>query len=207
VLADPYNDFSRVIVRIRTLLEARPCAATAEVLGRLSEQDLRRNKFTAMARRPVPAARFLPETISATMMLDASLAAELAVISDSLAWQRSPDYSDELLGEGFCDNYGWATLIGAGGCFPGDDFELGLFLLGPGLFYPGHYHPAPELYLPLTGGSQWQQGGSAFAAKEAGAIIWHAPHVVHATRTGREPLLAVWCWTRNIRTPPRLVMA
>ncbi|NJM30732.1 MAG: hypothetical protein HC855_12105, partial [Rhizobiales bacterium] len=45
-MADTFNDFSRVIGRIRDLLEARPCAATEEVLGRLAEQDLSYGSFT-----------------------------------------------------------------------------------------------------------------------------------------------------------------
>jgi hypothetical protein len=207
VLADTFEDFSRAIGRIRALLEARPSAATADVLSRLAEQDLSHNSFTPSPHQPLPVTRFLPETIAAAMMLDAHLAAELAAISDSLSWQRTSGYTDDLLGEGFCDNYGWVPLIGAGGCFPGDDFRLGLLLLGPNIFYPGHYHPAPELYLPLTGPSEWQQGGAPFEARQAGAVIWHAPHVVHATRTGAQPLLAVWSWTRNVQTPARLVMA
>jgi hypothetical protein len=57
------------------------------------------------------------------LLLDADLAAALAAIEDDLHWARSASYSDAILGEGFCDNYGWAELIGCGGFFDGDDFR------------------------------------------------------------------------------------
>jgi hypothetical protein len=176
------------------------------VLSRLSEQNVSHAAYRAQNIETVPVTRYFPETIAASMLLDPGLAAAIAGLADGLHWQRSPDYTDAILGEGFCDNYGWCTIVGQHGFFKGDDFELGLFMLGPNRHYIGHYHPAPELYVPLTGPSNWQQSDRAFETKQPGAIIWHDPHVVHATRTGSQPLLAIWSWTRDVATPPRLVI-
>ena len=100
---------------------------------------------------------------------------------------------------------GWCELIGSEGFFPGDDFRLGFLMLGPHRHYSDHYHPAPELYWPLTGPSDWKKGAGGFETRQAGEVIWHPPLRVHATKTGNTPLLAVWSWTREAGTPARLV--
>ena len=99
---------------------------------------------------------------------------------------------------------GWAELIGPHGFFPGDDFLLGLLMLGPNRHYKDHYHPAPELYWPLTSGSSWSIDGGDFGAVAQGATIWHPPMALHATKTGENPLLAIWCWTKDTGTSAKL---
>ena len=49
-----------------------------------------------------------------------------------------------VLGEGFTANYGWAEIIGPNGFFAGDDFLLGLLMLGP----------APSLPRSLSSGTR-----------------------------------------------------
>ena len=84
---------------------------------------------------------------------------------------------------------------------------LGLLMLGPNRHYKDHYHPAPELYWPLTGPTDWKQGAGGFETKPAGSLIWHIPWKVHATITDEKPLLAVWSWTCDTMTPAKLVGA
>ena len=69
---------------------------------------------------------------------------------------------------GFSENYGWCEIIGPQGFFKGDDFLLGLLMLGPQRHYKDHYHPAPELYWPLTGPTEWKQGAGGFETKPGG---------------------------------------
>ena len=97
-----------------------------------------------------------------------------------------------------------APIIGPRGFFAGDDFLLGLLMLGPGHHYRDHYHPAPELYWPLTSGSLWSRNREPFMEKPPGTIIWHPPMILHATKTGGTPLLTVWSWTSDTLTPARL---
>ncbi len=106
--------------------------------------------------------------------------------------------------QGFSQNYAWCEVIGAEGFFRGDDFNLGFLLLGPNRHYLDHYHPAPELYWPLTGASKWKKGDGAFEIKEAGSIIWHPSMTVHATITEDKPLLAAFIWTRHATIGARL---
>ena len=188
-------------------LHAREAGAegAAEVLGRLAEQKLDSANFNAPDPARLPVLKDLPDCIGETMLLDADLAAALAAIADDLRWRQSSSYADKLLGEGFIDNYGWTEIIGPRGFFPGDDFLLGLLMLGPNRHYKDHYHPAPELNWPLTGPSDWKKGAGGFETRNAGEPIWHPPLRVHATKTGDRPLLAVWSWTNDTATPAKLV--
>ena len=178
--------------------------AAAEVRRRLAEQDL----SPASAREPVPrrlpATRFLPECVATSMFMSPDVAAALAEIDEFLKWKQNPNYSDQSMGPGYMDNYAYAELVGPDGFFAGNDFLMGLLLLGPNVHYRDHHHAAPELYWLLTGPSEWRLGKGDFAMREAGETIWHEPHVVHATRTGSSPLLAVWAWSRDVSEPARL---
>ncbi len=185
-------------------LHARPGEGVATVLERMAEQDLGSSAFREMEPATLPVLRHLPQCIGEAMLIEPDLAAAVAAVEDALPWRQSSTYSDKLLGEGFTANYGWAEVIGSDGFFPGDDFRLGLLLLGPDRHYRDHYHPAPELYWPLTQDSWWSAASGPFVAKPQGATIWHPPMIMHAMKTRETPLLAVWSWTRDTATPARL---
>jgi hypothetical protein len=196
---------ARWLVRaIERGLAARNGDGVAEVLSRLSEQDLAGASFREPEPAGFPVLTHLPQAIGEVLMLDPDLAAAIAAIEDALMWRQSSSYTDDVLGEGFSANYGWAEIIGPDGFFPGDDVLLGLLMLGPHRHYRDHYHPAPELYWPLTAQSHWSKDGGAFVEQPQGAIIWHPSMVLHATKTQDSPLLAVWCWTRDTATPAKL---
>jgi Dimethlysulfonioproprionate lyase len=204
---DLYNDVRWLIGAIARALHARGGDAVDEVLGRLAEQDLTREPFIVPRPATLPVTRYFAQTIAETMMLEPAVAAALASLDGHLKWWQTAAYTDAILGEGFTQNYGWSEIIGPQGFFKGDDFLLGILMLGPNRHYKDHYHPAPELYWPLTGPTQWKQGLGAFEPKPAGAVIWHPSNVHHATITAEHPLLTVWSWTRDTHTAAKLVDA
>ena len=185
-------------------LAARQGEGVADALSRLAAQDVSEASFRNPEPRGLAVLAHLPQAIGETLLLDADLAAAIAAVEDELRWLQSASYTDALLGEGFSANYGWAQIIGPDGFFPGEDFLLGLMMLGPNRHYRDHYHPAPELYWPLTSGSRWSRNGGAFAEQPQGATIWHPSMMLHATKTDDTPLLAVWCWTRDVHTTAKL---
>jgi hypothetical protein len=187
-------------------LAARPAAdGTSLALRRLEQQNIAAAQRRAPPPRRLPACRHLPESIATSLMLDSSLAAVLAEIEDELAWQQNANYSDAAMGcPGYMDNYAYAELLGPTGLWPGDDFRMGLLLLGPHLHYLDHSHAAPELYWLLTGPSEWRAGSAEFASRDQGETIWHPPRMMHATRTGPVPLLALYIWTSDVEQPARL---
>jgi quercetin dioxygenase-like cupin family protein len=193
-----------VIDAIRKSLKGE---GAGEVKARLARQDLSPAAAIEPEPRRLPACRYYPECVAASMFMAPDVAAALAGIEEFLHWKQNPNYSDSVLGEGYMDNYAYAELIGPSGFFPGDDFLMGLMLLGPGRLYRDHHHPAPELYWLLTGPSEWRRAEGDFTRRRAGETIWHPAGVSHATRTMEGPLLAIWAWTMDVSQPARLVEA
>jgi len=204
VNTDLYENARWLIGAIARGLNARQGEGIRLVLERMAEQSLGEADFRQPEPSTLPVLRHLPQCIGEVMLIEPDLAAAIAAIEDDLQWRQSSSYTDELLGEGFTANYGWSEIIGPRGFFPGDDFLLGVLMLGPGHHYRDHYHPAPELYWPLTSGSLWSRGGEAFEEKRPGATIWHPPMILHATKTIDTPLLTVWSWTRDTMTAAKL---
>ena len=110
----------------------------------------------------------------------------------ALRWGQT--YTADDFGHRFIDNYGWLEVFGTRGHFVDDEVAAGLLILGPGIVYPDHHHIAEEIYIPLTGGTQWRMDEDDFRVREAGEVIHHAPNVSHAMRTGKEPLMALYLW-------------
>lgn len=199
-----YDNVRWLIGAIAKGLAARQDGGIGEVLDRMAEQNISVGAFQEPEPAGLPALRHLPQCIGECLLLDPDLAAAIAAVEDSFRWQQSKAYSDAVLEAGFIDNYGWAEIIGPNGFFAGDDFLLGLLILGPGRHYRDHFHPAPELYWPLTAGSLWSRNGGAFVEQPQGATIWHPPMTLHATKTAASPMLAAWSWTGDTATPARL---
>ncbi|HTV72054.1 MAG TPA: dimethylsulfonioproprionate lyase family protein [Rhizobiaceae bacterium] len=120
------------------------------------------------------------------------LAMWLAANRDSLRWGQT--YTGADFGRDFIDNYGWVELIGTRGHFASDELAAGFLILGPGILYPDHHHVAEEVYIPLTGGTDWRKGEGAFTRREACEVIHHPSNINHAMRTSAEPLLALYLW-------------
>jgi hypothetical protein len=182
----------------------RHAEGVGETLDRLAEHD--RAGSRAIMSRQLPACRLLPAILREVRAIDAGLAAATAGVADDLHWRQNPNYSDKAMGQpGYMERYAYAELIGSSGPIEGNDFLLGLMILGPHIHYLDHYHPAPELYWLLTGPSDWKSGAGGFVPRMAGETVWHPPFRVHATRTADAPLLAVWAWTRDVSESARLV--
>ncbi len=189
----------------RHRLETYNHANVEEVLARLGEQATGFEAIRHPEPGSLPVLTYLDQCLDEAMHFDAALARSIADLRPHFQWRQSKAYSDAVLGTGFIENYGWCEIIGPNGFFSGDDFLLGLLMLGPHQHYRDHFHPAPELYWPLTSETEWRMGDEPLAPKAAGTVIWHRPNVVHATRTRGAPLLTLWSWTRDTATPAQLL--
>ena len=176
-----------------------------EVVSRLHAQDRSATSVVVPEPKSLPVLNHLDSCLEEAARFDAPIERAISVLRPHLQWLQSKAYNDALLGTGFIENYGWCEIIGPRGFFPGDDFLLGLLMLGPNQHYRDHFHPAPELYWPLTSETEWRKGEESLTPKPCGSVIWHRPNVIHATRTGAAPLLTFWSWTRDTATPARLV--
>jgi hypothetical protein len=135
-----------------------------------------------------------------------SLAKAIAKAHPFLRWVTYDLYSREDIGAGFADNHAFASIIGEGCPFDAVDFDLGLFIIAPRIFYRDHHHAAPELYAPLTGPHGWRfRPGDPLVWKNADEPVWNNPWEPHATMTGATPFLAIFCWTRDTSQPAKII--
>ncbi|MFK7859332.1 MAG: dimethylsulfonioproprionate lyase family protein [Granulosicoccus sp.] len=93
----------------------------------------------------------------------------------------------------------FAELVGPGGMIRNPHCRVGLFLQCAQTTYPVHRHAAEELYLVLGGTAHWQSDSMGARFHTPGNFIHHASWETHSMTTANEPLLAVWCWTGDIR--------
>ncbi len=110
-----------------------------------------------------------------------------------IEWATAASYPEELQ-----RIVRWKMLIGSGGSdwpgVPQKDVLMGVLELDAAGYYPGHAHPAPEIYFVLSGTAEWTVGDETFMA-EPGTAIYHRPNVLHRmVNKGTEPLRAVWFW-------------
>jgi hypothetical protein len=110
----------------------------------------------------------------------------------SFRWGQT--YTTADFGRRFIENYGWLEVFGTRGHFVNNNMAGGFLILGPDILYPDHHHVAEEIYIPLTGGTEWRMADQPFRRREAGEVVHHASNVNHAMRTVGEPLLALYLW-------------
>jgi hypothetical protein len=197
-------------------------AATGAILARV-HKDLRRAvaPFAAALGEIHPASAVAPplQTLAVNRHLPAALAAARGTVAEALAgaagtlaaeafWAQNPNYQRRPPDAGFLANYGYFVVAGPADGPPAfietPSLALGLLLLGPGTLYPAHRHPAEELYIPLAGDGEWQNGDAPWRTEPAGAVIHHPSGVSHATRAGKTPLLAAYLWRGELATYARL---
>lgn len=141
----------------------------------------------------LPVLRWLPDAVSqAPAGPLQELAQHLAAASERCGWRQT--YSPSEVDASFLQRYGWCELVGPSGPISCQSLRCGFLLLGPQTLYPSHSHQAEELYVPLSGTAEWQQGAGAFVERDPGATILHRSWEPHATRTVTAPLLAMYLW-------------
>ena len=139
-------------------------------------------------------------------MRDRDLAQAIAGALPELKWVSYAPYPRAEIGAAFADGHAFASLIGEGAFHHADDFDLGLFLIAPNVFYPDHHHAAPELYAPLTGPHSWRfLPDEDWKSLTADVPVWNEPWAPHATRTGDVPFLCIFCWTRDVSQPAKVI--
>lgn len=130
--------------------------------------------------------------------VDDQLREAVALLAGRADWTRTAGYAhDEALFAG----YAHATLRGSAE----DELVLGLVVLGPGVHYRAHHHPAEEWYLPL-GGLRWDHG-EGWVDEPPGELVHHAPWQPHAMATDDRPALLAYLWSGEVGTPSAFVEA
>jgi quercetin dioxygenase-like cupin family protein len=127
-------------------------------------------------------ARVQPDPIGA-------LANAFAAIEPQLSWKTRA--GAEAQGEQFPTGHANAIIVGTEGLEMREDVRIGVSVMAPHTRYPDHRHPPEEVYVVLSGG-EWRQGGEDWHAPGVGGLVHNPPNIVHAMRSGENPLLALW---------------
>jgi len=197
---NPCQITARFLDSYKTALEIRLAGkkGTSEVLTRLNAQNCSQSLTPNANFQNVSTCRYLATTLRTTYESNQPLADSIAALAPYLKWERMGPHIPRPPGP-FMDDYAFTKIVGPNGVFPGDDFMMGFFMMGPDQYYHGHYHAAPEHYWLLSGPSEWQfSPDGPWEEQPAGTALWNRSFQFHATRTGAAPLLAIWAWTRDI---------
>lgn len=195
-------ELSDLLATVRQVLATLPAPAGPAIAARFHHGP----KAPVTPRWPAVMARHFPAAIAASA--DAQgLTPALAAAAQQLRWVTYDAYPPDEIGAEFRTGHAFASLIGAEDApFPAQDFDLGFLLIAPGVRYRDHRHPAPELYLPLTGPHRWRfDGRGAFAPLPALAPVWNPPGRIHATEVGAVPFLALFVWTEDTAAAAEVV--
>ena len=151
---------------------------------------------------PLPAPRSLAaSTLLLPAMPDSPLTAAIMEAAPLFRWRQNPNYGAASMGAAFMAGYGYVEFAGPKeALFHAPQIRVGLLVLGPGLHYPLHGHPAEEIYHPLTDGGLWRRGEENWREVSPGRAIHHAPMVTHETKATDRTLLALYCWRGDTAT-------
>ncbi|MEA3196974.1 MAG: histidine ammonia-lyase [Gammaproteobacteria bacterium] len=177
-----------IAVQIKELLESLQKPALAPFLKDWPHATHPR----AIAASQLPVLRWLAEAADNTAPFGVGLMAAMCRAAPSLAWRQT--YTAKDLDPVFLDNYGWSEILGGAGPLASDRIACGFLILGPSTHYPRHRHEAEEIYLPLSGTAEWQQGDAVWRERPPGVLIHHGSNEPHAMRTGGSPLFALYLW-------------
>jgi quercetin dioxygenase-like cupin family protein len=119
----------------------------------------------------------------------ARLVSSLRNLAPLMVWRTRT--GDATASENFAANHANAMLLGPGGIETRNDLWIGLSLLAPGTRYPDHRHAPEETYLVLSAG-EFRQGDGDWFAPGLGGSFYNPPNILHAMRSGGDPLLALW---------------
>lgn len=189
-------------------LRALPGPGVAEVRAGLAAARRHRPVEAAAPMHNAVVAAHLPAALAALKPDHPALADAITAAAPHLGWCSYDAYDPALIGGAFRRGHAFASLIGAEGGLPEVDFDMGLFLIAPQVFYRDHHHPAPELYAPLTGPHGWRFGpGRPLVRKPAHQPVWNPAGRPHAIKVGAVPLLCLYAWTRDIAEAARVIPA
>lgn len=124
----------------------------------------------------LPALRHLPKAL---LIARANDVTGLVQALTSARWTQTSTYVSNPPHEHFLPGYAHCTLLGSAAALPvavdpAGLLTLGVLLLGPHLHYPPHWHPADEVYVPLTR-ARWSTDESPYVAREPGTVLHHTP--------------------------------
>lgn len=136
----------------------------------------------------------------------AAVTAALLAARDTLAWGAAyPELAGDSRYDAFRAAYAYTELVGPRGPVVTSRLSAFFTIQGPGVLYPPHAHPAPEVYWVVAGTARWRRGREDWVTRPPGSFIFHSSGQPHSTWTENEPLLALAFWTDHLDGAPVMV--
>ncbi len=185
----------RPLDRFLTLAGAEVAAVASRMTANEAVRSAGLRVADLLATPPEPTQPLPPHRLPVCDQLDAAyaemrsdLVAAFKALEPQLAWRvrALPNGSPA-----FAAGHASARVLDPTGLEQRGGLVSGFSLVAPGVTYPEHDHPPEEIYLVLSGGEWWQEGG-AWHAPGPGGIVHNPPGIRHAMRGTDVPLLAIW---------------
>ncbi|MCY9848133.1 dimethylsulfonioproprionate lyase family protein [Pectobacterium jejuense] len=130
---------------------------------------------------------------------DKEICSMIRLLAPALSWNF--DYSPHPDFPYLDEKIAFTQFVGPEDRWISSHLAIGLTLIAPKTHYPAHCHPATEIYLPLAGTGLWSMGNGGYFSRQPGELIFHRSGVTHATRAQEDPVLALYIWHGDIRSP------
>lgn len=197
-----YENWRSVLDCIRAILRGqgtRPCLDAASLLDQIP-RSVRR---TAARRLPVTA--YCGNALSLTHGSVSALVGEIDAVASMLDW-RQP-YPRLQTGAQFQRNYAETEIAGSIGPLILQKAAVGLFLLGPGTYFPSHIREDRQVIMVLGGTGDFQRGHGAWVPKPPASFVFQKPLTPQAYRTSGEPLLCLYVRMGSTADRPAVLKA
>jgi hypothetical protein len=205
---DPAATIRTLIDEVDSYLRTLSGPGIAEVRAGLAKWRTGQPRPVAGQSNPV-LHRWLEPALDSVAKTHPSLAAAIRAAVPHLNFCTFDGYPIEEIGTDFPNGHAACSLFGEdGAAIPAEDWDLGLFLMAPGILYRDHRHKAPELYAPLTGPHGWRFAPDRpLTLLPAHRPVWNEPFVPHLTKVGTVPFLSIYAWVRDINAGAEVVPA
>jgi len=113
-------------------------------------------------------------------------------VADYGHWKQT--YTEDEVGFGFLQDYGYLELYGPDGHFQTDHGRAYIGYWGRGLYYPWHRHEAEEIYSVVSGSGYFESDGEASSMLHPGETRMHVSNQAHALTMTDGPILTFVLW-------------
>ena len=167
----------------------------AEFLERLLDDDLRvyRNDKKNLL---LPAIHHLPQAVKLAGRNTRAVVDRINQLAPFVNWQQTRGY--DVLGEHYCQNYGYCSIIGPNRLIEHSTLKLGFGLWGPGLHYPLHHHAAEECYHVLGSQIEFRRQSESWQTYEDGQAIYNKPNEIHELKSSHQAMFLLYTWRGDV---------
>ncbi|MEQ9885039.1 dimethylsulfonioproprionate lyase family protein [Pectobacterium zantedeschiae] len=130
---------------------------------------------------------------------DREICSMIRLLAPELSWNF--DYIPHPKFTSLSEKIAFTQFVGPEDLWVSSHLAVGLTLIAPETHYPAHCHPATEIYLPLAGTGLWSMENEDYFPRHPGELIFHRSRATHATQAQEEPVLALYIWHGDIRSP------